>query len=410
MAFFQIGNFRMVFGSGTDSFTRSPVLNFANILGRKEPTWIVVDGKETHYFLTTPELYTVIATKGQMLSNGIFKHYKLVGDKKEEIKDSPTLDLLNNPNALQSRTEWMIEELIQTSIFGNSITYGLKGFSGQDLPSALWNLPVENMKVNPTGKIYKQSKTKDIISSYQLVIDGKVVDTFKSSEVSHSRVYNPNNPLVGMSPMLPIMMPISNIRGAYGYRNILINERGAVGIISGGKKDDDGSIPMDGTTRKKLEDQYGKEYGISDGQSRVIISKSAISWTPMVYPTKDLMLFEEISADMKIIIDAYGLNQYLFGQDKGATFTNVTEGKRMAYQDAIIPYANNRAEKLTKYLGLEAKGEWIELDYTHIEALQSNEKEEADTVKLKAEAYDKLIVHEGFSHDDLVSIIGLTPD
>jgi HK97 family phage portal protein len=407
MAFLKLGNFSIGFGSGKDAFTTSPVLNFNKLLGVKTPNWISTDGKEIHYYKTTDELYTVIATKANMISNGVFKHYRVVNGREEELTDTDVLHLLNNPNPLQSRTEWLTEELIQTSLFGNSIGYGLKGFSGQQLPNALWNLPVQDIQVIPEGGRFKQSNIDGIIKKYDLITGGKVVDSFTPSEVFHSRVYNPDNPIIGMSPLIPLMMPLSNIRGAYGYRNVLINERGAVGIISSGNKDEGDGVPMDATTREKLEKQYGANYGIRDAQSPVIISESNLSWQPMTYPTKDLMLFEEINEDFNRIIDAYGLNQYLFSKEKGATFTNVTEGKRMAYQDAIIPYANNRAEKLTKFLGLEERGEWVELDYTHIEALQSNAKDEAETIKLKADAYETLNATENFTTEQLNDIIGL---
>jgi hypothetical protein len=126
----------------------------------------------------------------------------------------------------------------------------------------------------------------------------------------------------------------------------------------------------------------------------------------MVFPIKDMMTFEEISEDTRSIIDAYNLNEHLFGKDKGTTFANLKDGKKIAYQDGVIPYAENQAEKLTDFFGLRDKNEVIEIDYSHIEALQENEKEKAETGKLKAEAISKLKA-DGFSNEEINRILGI---
>ena len=275
--------------------------------------------------------------------------------------------------------------MIHTSIYGNSLVYALRGLRSQ-LPKAFYNLPVNKVKVLPTGKIYKQYKLEDIIKGFELTYYDGSTDIYQTIDVIYSRLINPLNPLVGLSPLQALQMPISNIRGAYGYRNVLINERGAIGLLSNDTKDMDGGVPLTESEKKKIENQYSKEYGIRENQSKVMVTSSSLKWTPMVYPTRDLMLFEEITSDLRIILDAYGLNEYLFSKESGTSYNNLIEGKRMAYQDSIIPYADDFSYKLTQYLGLDQKNEFILLDYSHIEALQKSKKEESEILKNKAEA------------------------
>jgi hypothetical protein len=98
------------------------------------------------------------------------------------------------------------------------------------------------------------------------------------------------------------------------------------------------------------------------------------------------MLFEEITSDLRIILDAYGLNEYLFSKETGTSYNNLLEGKRMAYQDAIIPYADDFCYKLSQYLQLDKVNEFVTIDYSHIEALQKSQKEQSEILKNKAEA------------------------
>jgi phage portal protein BeeE len=371
---------------GKDLFTQTPTMYQNQLLHGKNPVWVTINDKEGEIFTTTPELYSVIMRKAMMYSNGIFKHYKMNSKgEPEEILNSEVLKLLENPNPLQSRNEWLIEEMIHSSIYGNSFVFGLRGSSLSN-PKVMYNLPANRMKVIPTGKIYKQSKLEDIIDHFELCYyDGKT-DRYETKDVIFSRQTNPENPLLGLSPFQALQMPISNIRGTYGYRNVLINERGAIGLLSNDTKDMDGGVPLTSEEKKKLENQYQKDYGIRDKQSKVIVTSSSLKWTPMTYPTKDLMLFEEITADLRIIIDAYGMNEYIFSKETGSSYNNLLEGKRMAYQDAIIPYADDFTYKLTQYLGLDLKNEFLTLDYSHIEALQKSQKEQSEILRNKAEA------------------------
>jgi len=333
----RLGYFR-----GKDTYTQTPVFTQSQIFNGKTPLWVSVDDKEAEVFNTTPELYSVIMKKATMYSNGIFKHYKTVGGKVVEVENSEYLKLLEKPNVLQGRNEWMMDELIQTSVYGSSFGYKLQGYRGAT-PSALYNLPANRMKIIPTGKIYQQSKLEDIIKEYQLTDYSGGVETFETNQVLYSRIQNPENP-----------------------------------------------------------------YGIQQGKNKVLISSSNLKWTPFSYPTKDLMLFEEITSDLRAIIDLYGMNEYLFSKDKGSTFANLLEGKRMAYQDCIIPYAEDYTYKLTNFLGLDATGEWIALDYSHVEALQQNNKAIAETNKLKAEAYNTLLGSGNFNDKELRELLGLT--
>jgi phage portal protein BeeE len=341
-----------------------------------------------------------------MYSNGIFKHYKTVGGKVVEVENSPIVKLLENPNPLQSRNEWLMEELIHTSLFGNSFVYGVKAFSN-DLPKVMYNLPADRMRVIPTGKIYNQYKIEDIIKHYLLRNYDNTENIYETKDVIHSRITDPKNPILGQSPLHSLQMAISNIRGAMGYRNVLINERGAIGMLASSSKDSEGGIPLNAKEQQRIEDQYLKSYGTSSGKSKVLITSSSLQWTPFTYPTKDLMLFEEITADLQRIIDVYGMKKELFSEDKSATFSNLLEAKRMTYQDTIIPYAEDFSYKLTQYLGLDLINEWIDLDYSHVESMQENEKTKAEVLKMKAEAYNSLSQDPTFDKEKLKEMLGL---
>jgi hypothetical protein len=135
------------------------------------------------------------------------------------------------------------------------------------------------------------------------------------------------------------------------------------------------------------------------------MTNASLKWQPMTFPTRDLLLFEEVDANFLSIIDAYGMNANIFSREKGSTFENLAQGIKQAYQSTIIPEAEELAMNRTRLFGLESKGEWLELDYSHIEVLQENEKEKAEVLQLKANTLEKLNTSGLFSAQELKEIV-----
>ncbi len=111
----------------------------------------------------------------------------------------------------------------------------------------------------------------------------------------------------------------------------------------------------------------------------------------MSYPTKDLMLFEELNADKLALLDAFGLSQYVFGQEKGATFSNVRDGVRMTYTDTIIPETQKIYDSIIEQFGLDEEGLKLIADFSHIPVLQADENLKARAMNTRADAVKKVI-------------------
>jgi len=355
--------------------------------------------------MTTPQLYAVIQRRGYLLASGQWKHYKTVNGEPVEIENSEVVRLLENPNPLMKGNDLIRQWNENKCVYGNNYEYVMKAFSSA-LPSVLNNLPPAQVQIDTTGKVYKQTKIEDIIKQYRL-ITGTQQEIFQVSEINHTRVVNSKNPIKGESPMISLHMPISNIRGAYGFRNVLINRKGALGILSNNAKDSAGAIPLSDKERDRLNQEYQRLYGIGDQQIQTIMTNASLTYQPMTFPTKDLMLFEEINEDFLNIIDAYGMNANIFSRTQGSTFENLNEGIKQAYQSTIIPEAEELAMNRTILFGLDKKGEWLELAYDHIPLLQENQKEIADTLKTKAEALSLAMKDGVLSKSDYAKILGV---
>jgi hypothetical protein len=89
------------------------------------------------------------------------------------------------------------------------------------------------------------------------------------------------------------------------------------------------------------------------------------------------------------IIDTYGLNVYLFSQDKGATFSNVKDGVRMAYTDTIIPETEQMYAAISHQIGLTEQGLALIPDFSHLPVLQHDELSKATAMEKRATILEK---------------------
>ena len=167
--------------------------------------------------------------------------------------------------------------------------------------------------------------SSDLVQYYDLHTNGYSVqidteDIFHHKDIS----LNSDNLISGQSRLVSLQDPVSNIIASYEARNVLITRRGAIGILSNEGKDSIGTTPLLPGEKEDLQEDF-KKYGVTRGQLQVIISNAGLKWQSMTFPTKDLMLFEEIEDDVRQIADNYDYPMHLLGFKGGTTFSNMNE-------------------------------------------------------------------------------------
>ena len=337
----------------------------------------------------------IIQRKARAINNGkVF----LMDDKGKESNVALANDLrklLAKPNALQTWPELMNMLYTMLSVFGECFVFALKA-EGFKNTKSLWVIPNWLITVETSGKMFLQTDVNQIITGYKVNLQGEST-SLKTDDVIHIKdsIINSTYLTRGQSRLVALRDPISNIIAAYEARNVLITKRGAIGILTNNSKDVAGMIPLEQIEKDKLQDEF-KTYGLNRTQSQVIITSASLQWQSMTYPTKDLMLFEEIEDDVRQIADNFEYPMYLLGFKNGSTFSNVAEAKKALYQDAIIPEAESIYQAFTSYFDTQSKGFSIKVFFDHLDILQKSEKDKAEAFKLKNEglkiAYERKVI------------------
>lgn len=297
--------------------------------------------------------------------------------------------LFKRPNPLQSWKQFEAQGYIYQQLFGYNIVLPIKpvGFKDNIDATSLWNIPPFMVDIEETNKLFYQSDTKGIIKQIVLKYKGTrtilnvediyimkdIVPSFCSLVIPNSRIH-------------ALEMPINNIIGAYESRNVLINYRGALGLLSfdrgGGEY---GALPITQQEKDDLQQDF-RRYGLKQHQWQLIITSASLKWQQMGFPTKDLMLFEEIEDDIMRICDGYNYPYELMSSGKGVTFSNKKEAKQLLYQDAIIPEAESMYEQWDQFFDTERFNLKLDKDYSHIPVLQVDKVQEAAARKTLNEA------------------------
>lgn len=370
-------------------------------IGVVSPVWVSTTDKFALYY-EIPELHAVINRYAKMVASA---NPMIVNDKGEIIKPNGNniFGLIDRPNAMQSWGTMIYMTAVNKCVTNNALIYAPMGSFGakQMLP-----LSFNNVKIVPTGKNLISVDLASFIEKFQ--IPTSVVDTYKDfypQDVIYLTEPDGINLFNTKSKIDSLRYPLSNLKKQYEKRNVLLANLFSLGILSSDNKDGISAMPLEPKDIKQIrEDLKARHSG------EIVITDKSLKFDPMTFPTKDLMLFEEMTADKIAIIDEYGLNQHMFGQGeggKGSTFSNVEMGERQAYNSTIIPDTQIMYDEFTKQLGLDKQGMYLVPDFSHISVLKADEKKDAESLLKRAEAVSKINELTPLSTDEMRKLLGI---
>lgn len=373
----------------------------AQQIGVVSPVWVSTTDKWALYY-EIPELHAVINRYAKMIASA---NPIIVNDKGEVQKNNGNtiFKLIDRPSAMQSWGTMMYMIALNKCVTNNALIYAPKGTFG-----ALQLLPLafNNVKIVPTGKNLVSVDLGSFIEKFQLptsALDG--YKDFMPEEVVYLTEPDGINLFNTKSKIDSLKYPLSNLKKQYEKRNVLLANLFSLGILSSENKDGISAMPLEPKDIKKMRDDMKLRH---DGE--IIITDKSVKFDPMTFPTKDLMLFEEMTADKLAIIDEYGLNQHMFGQGeggKGSTFSNVEMGERQAYNSTIIPDTEIIYDEFTKQLGLDREGLYLVPDFSHISVLKEDQKTNAESLLKRAEAVSKINELTPLSIEEIRKLLGI---
>lgn len=381
-----------------------PIGNGYSSMKRQVMIW---NGREIYFNLDTSDDYknaynscsplkAVITKRAQMFVNGKIEILnKNTGKRQRGQKAKLLRDLLRQPNIFQSWRQFFAQMHTYIDLFGYCPILRIEpaGMEGQGEITSMWCIPPWVFSYELTGNWKNQTEKKGIYKGFSLEYKGKktpldissicmILDNQIGSDFDN-KLFIPDSRIKSCEPQ------ISNIVAAYMSRNTLITKKGAIGILSNEGKDPSGPINLKPGAKDEIQSDF-RRYGMTGQEWQVIITDASLKWQSMTFPTKDLMLFEEVEDDILRICDQCGLYPDIMGSIKKSTFANLQEAKKAQYQDFIMPDAEGRIEQLSDFIFENDPSTFLHIDFTHIEVLQQSVKDSATATQLINQAYESL--------------------
>ena len=365
------------------------------------------------YFLEIPELNAVISQDAKMFAKmNLTVKSKVTG--KEVALTNQIQHLLKYPNWQQTKKEFITQDRLFRLIYGNNYIHFLKpvGMGVKQMTS-----------LNPINLEMKEPE-KSLPAFLRVGVAEGTKYVYKHNNTDYSIPYDDvlhlNNNSVkgegstGISAIESIIPNLENIKASYESRGMLIRHRGALGILSNGAKEQTGVLlAQDPKEIEKLQNSYRK-YGTLKGQYQLLMTNLQLKWQSMAMNPRDLMLFEEIEADFQKICDVFGFKSEMFSTISGSTFENAKQYERAAYQNTIIPAAQEYVDALNNHFGLteDKSSNIIVGEFEHLEIFNEDKKLRGETIQVTtnalSQAYtDGAITLEAYQNEMLKFGIGL---
>lgn len=339
--------------------------------------------------MQVPHLNTIITTGAELFSLMEIKHFN---KNKEEIpfEQSKVLQFLRQPNPLQIQEQYLHEFYVMNGVYNKTFQYKIQALSFDKIPKAMWLLPSGWMKINATGKLYRQTDINEIIEGYEML--DSTNSTFEVDKVIYMSEGIGNNVLDPISKIHANIIPLSNIVASLKSRNIIVTERGTIGMLSpeGFNKDSDGILPNDSEEAKRIRQEYQNQYHLDSRGGHVMVSQTPLKWTPLTYDINQLGLAEGMEEDFATLVNAFRHDRDIYSSVKGATFENKAAGLRATIQNGMQPLADKLMRQLTKHLIEEGTGEYLEANYNYLPYMQADELKKSTSNQIEGLRLSKL--------------------
>jgi len=341
-------------------------------------------------FGSIAEVYAPIHAIATRVANAKYELRKVSDDS--PVKDNTYVNrILQQPNPLQNWQEFIYESVVWQYVNGKNFIYAnvadTLAFNYKNV-SAMWNLWAYMVEVlhEPRIKFFTATKIDDIIKGYRLADGTPDIPPQKILFNQFMSLDRNDNKINGKSPLLSAQKALANLMAVYEARGAIYLNRGALGLLVSELKDQGGTIALTPDEKKEVIADYLNDHGIvGDNKTPIGITGIPMKWIQIAMSISELLPFDETYADAAAIYGALNVPQDLMPTPKGATFENQKIAERALYQNVAIPLAKSRAEALTNFLKLREAGYYLHACHDHIEVLQVNRKEKAETSKVENE-------------------------
>lgn len=310
----------------------------------------------------------------------------------EEITTGEVFDMLQNPAIYQGEeiNQYDYIEILLTYILssGNIYQRGLaaEGFGDK------W----QKMEVLPSGIVVPNQRLSylDGVQSFK-VSDKNNQYNIDADEILHTKFVNPTtlglSSLEGLSPLQASLYSLTGSSDIQKAISIMVKNQGSRGILT-----NKGERPLTQEEALQMKKSTNQKISGLKNFNSIHVTGSDVNYLNMGMSATDLKLIESGVLTDRQLCNAYSVPSVLFNDPANSTYNNYTTALKSLYTDAVLPVMNKVLSGLnqgwlSQFNEMGRNNFYLEMDKSSIEALQADQKEEAEKDKILMEGVSTLL-------------------
>jgi len=275
----------------------------------------------------------------------------------QELIEHPLLDLLHNPNPMQSGPQYMRAKIGFLMIAGNGYEEAVEA-NGQ--VRELYQLRPDRMKIVPGANGFPKE--------YIYKVGGREVrfpvDSDLSSPVRQLRMFNPLDDWYGMSPIEAGAYAIDQHNLSMTWMQALLQNsaRPSGALVVTGDKD------LSDDQFNRLKAQMESQYQGAQNGGRPLLLEGGLDWRQMGLSPADMGIIETKYSSARDVCLALGVPPQLLGIPGDNTYSNYQEARLAFWEDTVMPLLDMIGEDWNAWLG-EPQGVYLKPDLDQIPAI-----------------------------------------
>ena len=317
-----------------------------------------------------------------------------MNNPEEPITEGDVYDMLQKPGILQG------EVLTQYGFFEAVITYLLSTGNAYLLGEAPLGFGREwqRLEILPSGLTYpKVSKTsyRDPLQGFIFSDKNNKQTTYAPEDVIQTKYVNPTKYGLesheGLSPLQASLYSLTGSNDINKAIAIMVKHQGARGILTNRSE-----RITDDTELRILTDKVNDNIQGLQNFNRVHATGSDLNYQQIGLNANDLKIIESGVLTDRQLCNAYGVSSRLFNDPANSTYNNVKEATKGMYKNAVLPTLNKILEDLNRFwlsqYSLRDNADYkLILNTSSVEALQSDQKTEAEKDRIRMEGVDRIL-------------------
>lgn len=316
-----------------------------------------------HGYASNPYIYAII---NDIASTGSRFKINLQDKNGNQIKSNEVYDKIFNQNSVDYKEEFLYKILAYLEATGNVFILKEKAIG--------FSKPVSYKVLNSGCMVIKINSINEI-DHFEYSENGKTIkySVEEIIHIKHSNIVNLNEKAYyGFAPLESSIDVLQASNSLFATEKFWFKNAGVVGIVSG-------DVPGMSSDITDVQKEWENMSAGENKQGKVLFSGGKVNYTAIGTALKDLQLYQQSVAKLKVFCAVYGVPSVLYGDDKASTYSNVKEAYTAFYTKKMLPLMNFVLNSLS--LEMFENGERMVVDVTNIKELNSVDVEFATQIR-----------------------------